>query len=477
MIPAITCPDPTVALAGVGASAVCGAAGSVVGSVAGSLGGSIITSGANDVLGALGSWVASGAQWLIDQIGAVLESTTAIDLGAPWFARHYQAMVTLSGVVILPFLLLGVVQALWRQDLSRLIRSVLVHVPLALLLTGVAVQLVQWSLALVDSLSAWVAEGSGLDAGHILASVAGALAPTAAANASVPAAITFLGGLLVMLGATMVWLELVIRSAAVYVAVLFLPLALISLAWPAVAHWCRRLVDTLVALVLSKFVIVAVLSLAVGAVDAGVSSSTSAGFRTILAGAALLLLAAFAPFSLFKLLPMAEAGAIGHFEGMAQRVRHRATAPVRPLAQVALRGAAAAQLAAGGLAGGALAAGAGGAALDSSPVGADAFSGAPVGEGPVGSHDTAPPGSSIPLWPVHEEATAALRAEVPPTSAAQLVGTRPVPAPSGTRLRDGIGFDAYGPRLVSIPFDDVANAGSWRRRESDRDRRSPGEVT
>ena len=71
----------------------------------------------------------------------------------------------------------------------------------------------------------------------------------------------------------MVWVELLIRAAAVYVAVLFLPLALASLAWPAIAHWCRRLVDTLVALVLGKFVIVSVLSLAAGALAGGTGSA------------------------------------------------------------------------------------------------------------------------------------------------------------------------------------------------------------
>ncbi len=80
-----------------------------------------------------------------------------------------------------------------------------------------------------------------------------------------PPFVLLVGALLVGFAAFLLWMELLVRSAAVYVAVLFLPLALASLAWPAIAHWCRRLVDTLVALVLSKFVIVAVLSLAAGA--------------------------------------------------------------------------------------------------------------------------------------------------------------------------------------------------------------------
>ena len=238
-----------------------------------------------------------------------------MDLGAAWFTGHYRTMAGLAGVMVLPLLLAGVIQAIHRQSGTMLARSVLINVPLALLLTAVAVQLVQLGLSLTDAMSSAVAQGTGVDSGHLFDSVikalgspAGAAASAVASPASPPTFIVLLGGLAVVVGAFLLWVELLVRAAAVYVAVLFLPLALASLAWPAIAHWCRRLVDTLVALVLGKFVIVAVLSLAVGAVTGG------GGFAAVLAGAALLLLAAFAPWALFRLLPFVEAGAGGHLE-------------------------------------------------------------------------------------------------------------------------------------------------------------------
>ena len=104
--------------------------------------------------------------------------------------------------------------------------------------------------------------------------------------------------------------------------------------------------DTLAALVLSKLVIVAVLSLAAGALAGGTGSAPSGapapggGFASVLGGAALLLLAAFAPWSLFRLLPFLEAGAVGHLEGLSQRARHQAMVPAKGLAATALRAAA-----------------------------------------------------------------------------------------------------------------------------------------
>src|ERR1035437_6452918 len=84
-------------------------------------------------------------------------------------------MAGLAGVVIVPMLLLGVMQAIHRQSASMLIRSVAINVPLAILLTAVAVKLVQLGLALTDSMSATVAHGAGLDSGHFFGSTITAL--------------------------------------------------------------------------------------------------------------------------------------------------------------------------------------------------------------------------------------------------------------------------------------------------------------
>src|SRR5690606_18284091 len=114
----------------------------------------------------------------------------------------------------------------------------------------------------------------------------------------------FLGALVAAAGAFFVWIELLIRSAAIYVAVLFLPFTFVAMTWPAPSRWCRRLIEVLIAIILSKFVIVAIMALA--AAGLGQSRADDA-FQGVLAGAALMLLAAFSPFALLKLIPLAEA--------------------------------------------------------------------------------------------------------------------------------------------------------------------------
>ena len=64
----------------------------------GSLGGSLASSGFESVLSGISQWVANGAEWLLGQIGAVLTSTTTVDLGATWFRAHYEQMTALAGL-------------------------------------------------------------------------------------------------------------------------------------------------------------------------------------------------------------------------------------------------------------------------------------------------------------------------------------------------------------------------------------------
>ena len=302
----------------------------------GNLGGSLATSGFESVLNGISQWVASGAEYLLRQIGAVLVSTTTIDVGATWFRTHYGQMTALAGVVILPMLLVSTLQAVMRQNPGQLVRTYLVQLPLALLLAVVAIQVVILSLAATDAMSVAVAGGSGADVASLLSTVTKGLV-LSAADPSIASFVLLLISLLIAVAAFVLWMELLIRAAAVYVAVLFLPLALATLVWPAVAHWCRRLVETLAALILSKFVIVATLSLAAGAVASGASgASGGGGFNAVLAGGALLVMATFVPFAILRLIPAVEAGAVGHLEGLRQRGTGAVARPARTAASFAL---------------------------------------------------------------------------------------------------------------------------------------------
>jgi len=149
---------------------------------------------------------------------------------------------------------------------------------------------------------------SGADAKEAFSDVAEVLAPVAAATGyALPGLVLFLGALLTAVLALVVWIELILREAAIYVAVAFLPITLAALVWPRTAHWARRLAEWLSAIVLAKFTIAA--SFAIAGSMIAHARGGSGGMSALLAGCAVLLLAAFSPFVLLRLIPFAEQAA------------------------------------------------------------------------------------------------------------------------------------------------------------------------
>jgi hypothetical protein len=281
------------------------------------LAGDAARTAARGSLDALGGWISDGALALLGQVTDEMGRTTAPTLDASWFLAHAQVMETLAVLVLLPLLLASIMGALVHQDPGRLIRTVAVHLPLALGGGFVAVLLTGMALSLTDQLCDFVSVGLHNDVVGSVGNIGLAMRAVSETTLN-PGAGGFLGflvALLVTLGALLIWLELLLRSAAIYVAVMFLPLALSGLVWPVTARWAKRLVEILVALILSKFVVVAVISLATGAVAANPKDGVAAG----LGGGALLLLAGFAPFAVLRLVPVVEASVVGHLEGSARR--------------------------------------------------------------------------------------------------------------------------------------------------------------
>src|SRR5436305_907187 len=259
-------------------------------------------------LAAIGAWVLGGAKFVLHEAAKVVGESTTPHLDTSWFSATYWRVAGIAALLTLPFLFAAAVQALTRSDLALLLRAALGYLPLAILAVTVAAPVTALLLSGSDELSTLVSSATGQPGARALGQGIG-LTGTLTLLSGSPFFVFFFA-LLTAAGAMTLWMELVMREAAVYVVVLMLPLAFAALVWPARRVWAVRAVELLVALILSKFAIVAVLSLG------GAALGTSFGSHSItgaLAGGALVLLAAFAPWALLRLLPLAElaSGAAG----------------------------------------------------------------------------------------------------------------------------------------------------------------------
>jgi hypothetical protein len=262
-------------------------------------------------LAAIGAWVLGGAKAALHEMVKVIGETTTPRLTTTWFSATYWRMAGIAALLTLPFLFAAAVQALMRSDLSLLARSALGYLPLSLLAVGIAAPLAMLLLSACDEMSAIISSAAGHSGTRFLTHLGVTVGALSLLSHS--PFLAFLVGLLIASGAIVLWVELLMREAAVYIVVLMLPLAFAAMVWPARRVWAVRATELLVALILSKFAIVAVLAL--GGAALGHEGISGAG--AILTGLVLVTLGAFAPWALVRLLPLAElaSGAAGHLRG------------------------------------------------------------------------------------------------------------------------------------------------------------------
>lgn len=300
------------------ADKVTGAASGAAADIAGEVGGSVVEE--------LARTAGEGAIWLMGKAKDFALRSTSPDVLDSAFTRKYEQMLALALVPALILLLVVAVESVGRSDTGLLIRTALVTTPAAMAAAAAAMAVVQLLIAGVDSMSTAIGAdaeadmerfldraseamgasvGLGAEAGASVAGVQGAVGGSAA-GAAVPVFLGLVGAVLAVIAALVLWLELLFRAAAIYAVALFVPFSVLGVIWPRARAWMTRTVELILVLVFSKFVIVAILSLSgTLIVDAG-------DFAVVLQATMLLLLAAFSPLILLKLVPFVEnaAGAV-----------------------------------------------------------------------------------------------------------------------------------------------------------------------
>ena len=275
-----------------------------------------VTAGGGITLAGITGWVGAGAVWVLHKAASVIGSTTEPNVHAPFFEREYGRMIELAALLALPMLLLAVIEGLLRSN-WEIFQRALLAVPTAFLITAMAVVLVGIGVTLSDLMGQSVASGAQADAKKffdhaaivlgVLLAVGGAaghlLAGHAPAAAHVikgaPLFIVAVGSLYAFLAAGLVLLELFMREVGIFATLLFVPIVMAARVWPRLGHWGRELTQGLVALILSKFAIVAILAFAAAA-------GSSWHPTVLLIAFALLTVAALSPAALFGIVRFAE---------------------------------------------------------------------------------------------------------------------------------------------------------------------------
>ena len=350
--------------------------------------GGVAAEGFEMLIGGLTAWVLDAVVWVVGGVFRFFLDATDPNVQADWFVSGdgpYATTAAIGATLLVGFVLAGICQGVLTGDVGGMLRQMALHLPLSVLGIVGLVSVTQALVALTDALSRTVLDRFEADVNGFTDAVASLGALT---GGTATAFVIFLLGLVAALAGLILVAELVIRSALIYIVVALAPLVFATQLWPALRGASKKLLELLVALIVSKLVIAVALAVAAAAIvgtgsggevtalpapevvaeDPGGSVTQAVG--VLLAAVAAFGVAAFAPLLIARLMPMTEAALVaqgvrsgpvragqtamsmGYYAraGTSHRLGRLASGPVQSSASATSAGAPAAGGAAGGAA-------------------------------------------------------------------------------------------------------------------------------
>lgn len=263
--------------------------------------------GAATLIAAPFDWLAQAmggaAAWLFEAVWAVFDTTTLVDLSDPGYIGVYNILFGVAVFVVLIFFCLQLITGLIHRDPTALSRAAL-GAAKSILGSFVAIGLTGLLLEITDQLALGIVQATGNtmeSIGDRIALLAAGFAGINIAAPGVGAIVTiFLAGLAIS-AAAIVWFSLLIRKALLLVAIVFAPIALAGFSWDATKGWFAKWATFVIALILSKLVLVVIFLVAITQVSAPIELDL-ASISNPIAGVVLMFIAAFAPYMTYKFL-------------------------------------------------------------------------------------------------------------------------------------------------------------------------------
>lgn len=281
------------------------------------------------IAGGLTAWVVDAVVWVVGSVFGFFVDSTDPNVQADWFVTGdgpYATTLSIGASLLLFFVFCGIIEGVVNGDVAGMLRRMILDLPVSVLGMVALVTVTQSLIALTDALSAGILENFADDISEFGAVVA--TLERLNGGQSTAFVILVLGIITVLAGLVLV-AELVIRSALIYFVVALAPLVFACRVWPSTRNAARKLLELLVALIVSKLVIAIALAIAAAAAvgsgsggevtalptpevwaeDPGGSVTQAVGI--LLTVAAAFLVAAFSPLLVARLLPVTEAAAVG----------------------------------------------------------------------------------------------------------------------------------------------------------------------
>ncbi|MDN5747241.1 MAG: conjugal transfer protein TrbL [Pseudonocardia sp.] len=243
------------------------------------------------------------AGWLIEAMWTVFDTTTLVDVTQAGYLDVYNLLFGIGVFIVLLFFCFQLILGLIRRDPTALARAAL-GAGKAVLGSFVVITLAALALEIVDQLCIGIVQAAGETTETMGDKIVLLTAGLTAINVSAPgvgAIVTiFLAGLMVS-AICIVWFSLLIRKALLLIAIILAPLAFAGAAWDATRGWIGKWAAFVLALIVSKLVLVVVFLVAITQMATPIEMDLTAITEPI-TGIVMLAIAAFAPYMVYRLI-------------------------------------------------------------------------------------------------------------------------------------------------------------------------------
>lgn len=265
--------------------------------VAGNAAGSLVTAPFDWLAEAMGN----AAAWMFESVWTIFDSTTMVDVTSSHYTRVYNILFGVAVFVMLAFFMLQVIGGMIRREPAALSRAAL-GLAKSILGSFVALALLTTALEITDQLCVGIVHAAGTNMEQMGDRIALLAAGIGGLNIAAPGAgaivTIFIAGLAIG-AAFIVWISLLIRKALLLIAIVFAPVALAGATWDQTRGWVGKWAQFVIALIVSKVVLVVIFLLATAQVSAPIDGDLKSASEPI-AGVVLMLLAGFAPYLTYK---------------------------------------------------------------------------------------------------------------------------------------------------------------------------------
>ncbi|GAA1227994.1 hypothetical protein GCM10009665_18080 [Kitasatospora nipponensis] len=260
--------------------------------------GSSTVNSVTDPLSSLAKGCAQAAAWVVRQLSGAIDGTTQVDFTNAAFLQQYAVVFAGSTVVTLVLWLLAVTKRAVRgAPLTQAFSEAIGFLWLTVVASAFTPLILYTLVSATDGLTTTIAAGTKSDTGTYLGGFADTLEH---GNLGGGPLILIFVSLVAVLAAALLWVELLVRAAMLYVGALLGTAVYAGLVDKQLWKHVRRWAGLMAAIDLAKPVIVIILGLA-GAVATGAGASDD--FSRVLSGLAILFLSIFASSAIYRFVP------------------------------------------------------------------------------------------------------------------------------------------------------------------------------